>query len=141
MLDASHIHPMIVHFPIALVIIGFMFDIISLFNPKNEINFKISYYLLVIGSVTAVISQLSGLYLTNHPKSGELYLVFEQHELFALISVILLIATTIIGTLFTMKYSKYLRYVYSFLYLLSMLSIAYTGFLGGTMVYDYMIGL
>ena len=143
MLDATHIHPFLVHFPIALVIIGFIFEIISLIKPKNEVNSKMSYYLLVIASITAVLAQLSGLFLTNHPRGGELYEVFEQHEQFALISVALIAITTNLGTIIYMKNlvnSKY-RYFFSILYLLSTISIVYTGFLGGTMVYDYMIGL
>lgn len=35
MFDTTHIHSMIVHFPIALLIIGFLFDFVGVVLKKN----------------------------------------------------------------------------------------------------------
>lgn len=142
-IDSTHIHPFLVHFPIALVVIGFVFEILSVTIQKNDLYKWFSYYLLVLGSITAILAQLSGLFLTNHPKGGELFKVFEQHENYALVSVILLISTTVSGTIILMKkleHSK-IRFIFTAFYFLSLLTIVYTGFLGGTMIYEYMMSL
>jgi len=36
MFEASHIHPMLVHFPIALIMAGFLFDVIFLVFKKEQ---------------------------------------------------------------------------------------------------------
>ena len=35
MIDTTHIHPMLVHFPIALLIVGLLADITGLFVKKS----------------------------------------------------------------------------------------------------------
>ncbi len=46
MFDTSHLHPMIVHFPIALLIIGFLFDLAGVISKKDFFN-KAGFYLLI----------------------------------------------------------------------------------------------
>lgn len=36
MLNISHLHPMLVHFPIAIVVIGFLADFIQVIIKKDE---------------------------------------------------------------------------------------------------------
>jgi uncharacterized membrane protein len=40
MFNTDHLHPMIVHFPIALITVGFFAEVISLFFQKRKVSFK-----------------------------------------------------------------------------------------------------
>lgn len=53
MIETSHFHPMLVHFPIALVTFGYIAEVGSLIIKKELYLSKISLYLLVFGTLTA----------------------------------------------------------------------------------------
>ncbi len=59
MIDTTHIHPMIVHFPIALLIVGFLFDLIGTFVKKDFYS-KAGFYLLILGTLGVVAAYFSG---------------------------------------------------------------------------------
>ena len=61
MIDLTHLHPMIVHFPIALLIVGFLADAIGLFT-KREFFTKAGFYLLILGTLGVVAAYLTGNY-------------------------------------------------------------------------------
>lgn len=58
MFNTNHIHPMFVHFPIALITIGFFFDISNLFVKKTFI--KCGYYLMILGKLSSFAAYLTG---------------------------------------------------------------------------------
>lgn len=58
MFNTSHLHPMLVHFPIALVVFGFLADAVSLFYKKETCLSKTGFYLLVIGTLAAIATWL-----------------------------------------------------------------------------------
>jgi uncharacterized membrane protein len=70
------LHPLIVHFPIALLITGFVFATVELVLKKEckcKFGFtiepftiqKTAYYLLILGSLSAVVAVLSGFIFTS----------------------------------------------------------------------------
>ena len=65
MFSTDHLHPMLVHFPIALVALGFVAELASLFIKKEVCFYKIGFYLLIVGTLSAVITVLSGLLFTG----------------------------------------------------------------------------
>ena len=46
MITAPHLHAMVIHFPIALLIVGFLLELISILT-KNLFFKKVSFYLLL----------------------------------------------------------------------------------------------
>ena len=44
MLDLTHLHPMIVHFPIALLIVGFLADVVGLIFKKTFLTKRVFIY-------------------------------------------------------------------------------------------------
>jgi uncharacterized membrane protein len=58
MFSTSHLHPMLVHFPIAIVAIGFLAECISLITKKEFCLQKISFYLLMTGTFFAICTSL-----------------------------------------------------------------------------------
>jgi uncharacterized membrane protein len=132
---------MLVHFPIALVAIGFLFECASLIIKKELCFPKISFYLLLAGTLFAIFTWLSGVLFTSE-MSGAAGEIKETHELFAGLSLGLLILTSCLR-IFQIRFSgKKLLTKLSFLsYALAAIGIAITGFYGGTLVYNYMMPL
>ena len=59
MLSATHLHAMAVHFPIALLVIGFFAELFSLFMQKPFLR-KAALCLLITGTVGTIVSYLAG---------------------------------------------------------------------------------
>lgn len=141
MFDSTHLHPMTVHFPIVLIILGFLFETYSMFFGKKEACLsKIGFYFMVIGTLAAVCAFFTGDLFTEElkGKAGDLE---EAHELFAKITMFLMIAATLLRSyIFFIKkensWGKWLSYI---LYAIAAISVGITGLLGGTLVYNYMI--
>lgn len=131
---------MLVHFPIALIAFGFIAVFITVLFRKKHYLPKTGYYLLLAGTAMALIALLSGVLFTSDLQ-GSAASVQEQHETFAWITLILCIGTSIIWSF--LKYrnqeSTNMKWVVLVMYSLAAISVSITGFLGGTLVYNYMM--
>ena len=142
MFTTSHLHPMLVHFPIALVAIGFAANFIHAFIKKGETFSMIGFYLLIVGTLAALATLLTGVFLTSE-MTGSAGEVRDSHEIFAWITVILLIITLALSTFaFIRKIQNSLfKWLIFTMYGLAAVSVSITGFFGGTLVYNYMMPL
>ena len=143
MFNTAHLHPMIVHFPVALITVGFIAEVVSLFFKSEKCLSKTGFYLMVLGALAAIAAWSTGQLFTNEPSQGEIVRVFEKHETGALITMILMI----IGSAFRIwlvvqkKEETQLKWIAFGFYLLGFAAVTFTGFMGGTMVYNFMMGL
>jgi uncharacterized membrane protein len=143
MFNTAHLHPMIVHFPIALIIVGFVADVVSLFFKNEKCLSKTGLYLMVLGALAAIAAWSTGKLFTSEPTDGEIVKLFDQHETGALITMIIIV----IGAAFRVwlvvkkKEETSLKWVAFGLYFLAFSAVSFTGFVGGNMVYNFMIGL
>ncbi len=142
MISLSHLHPMLVHFPIALVMLGFIAEVASLFFKKEVYLTKLGFYLLITGTLSAIAALLAGILFTPE-MSGAAGEIQETHELFAWITLGTLLATSLLRIFITMKdkENSNLKWVAFVLYGLAAISVSITGFYGGTLVYSYMMPL
>jgi len=140
MIATSHIHPMLVHFPIALVLFGFVAAIASLFFKKETSLAKASFYLLIAGTISAVFALLAGILFTGE-LSGVADNIKETHELFGWLSVGTLIITSIVQIYLMVKKLEYsgFKWVTLILYGIATIFVSITGFFGGTLVYSYLM--
>ena len=142
MFKIEHLHPMIVHFPIALIIVGFTAEVVSLFFKSEKCLSKTGFYLLILGTLAAIVAWSTGQLFTDHPSEGEILSIFEKHETGAWITLIVMI----IGSAFRIwlmvqkKEATRLKWIAFSLYFLGFAAVSYTGFLGGIMVYTFLIG-
>jgi len=143
MFDTAHLHPMLVHFPIALITIGFIADIVSLFFKNEKCLSKTGLYLMVLGTLAAIAAWSSGQLFTTEPSQGSIVEVFEKHETAALVTMLLMILGSIlrIWLIVQKKEETQLKWVVFGLYFLGCAAVTFTGFMGGTMVYNYMMAL
>ena len=142
MIPVTHLHPMLVHFPIALITFGFLAELAFLFFRKEISLTKTGYYLLMAGLLTGGLSWLTGNFFTPD-MSGKLGEIKEIHALFATITVVLVLLTSIMRTYILVQKNENsnLKGVAFILYALATISVGITGFLGGELVYTYMLRL
>ncbi len=142
MISASHFHPMLVHFPIALLMIGFIAEFAFLFFKKTTCLSFAGFYLLIFGALAATVAFLTGEFFTSE-MSGAAGDVKGMHELFASVTLWTALATAVFRII--LKASKNenstLKWIAFFLYAVCAISVSITGFYGGTLVYNYMMPL
>lgn len=143
MFNTAHIHPMIVHFPIALIIVGFIADVVSMFFRQEKCLSKTGFYLMVLGALAALAAWISGQLFTNEPAQGGIVEVFEKHETAALLTIIIMLAGALLRIwLFIKKREEsIMKWIVFALYFLGFCAVSYTGLMGGRMVYNFMMAL
>ena len=92
MINPDHIHPMIVHFPIAIIMVGFLAEVLSLFFKSEKCLSKTGFYLLILGALSAIAAWSTGKLFTTEPTQGAIVGIFEKHETGALITMLLIIS-------------------------------------------------
>ncbi|MEN6510326.1 MAG: DUF2231 domain-containing protein [Chloroherpetonaceae bacterium] len=143
MFSILHIHPMVVHFPIALILLAFLVEFINLTRKdKSEFFNEASYYLMLLGSIAGIVTILTG-FLFTQEMIGEAGILREQHEDMAVLSTICITIATVIRIVLRVrgKESSNMRWIYLVFFFISVLGIMYTGLLGGNLVYNYLIGI
>lgn len=142
MFDVSHIHPMLVHFPIALLCFGFFLELCYLVRRKYICLTAAGLYLLLGGTLATVLTVLSGFFFTGE-MSGAAGAVREIHGTFAVATaVVALLASGLRLYLARKKVEKSpLMTVAFLLYGLAALGVMGAGFYGGTLVYNHMMPL
>jgi uncharacterized membrane protein len=142
MFPTSHLHPMLVHFPIALVAVGFLAELTSVFIKKEICLTKVGFYLLIFGTLSALVAWLTGMFFTSD-MSGSAGEIRETHELFAWITLGLLLVTSVLRIILQTRKTanNTLKWLSFALYALAAISVSVTGFFGGNLVYNYMMPL
>lgn len=142
MFDLSHLHPMVVHFPIAIIMVGFFADILSLFFKKEKCLSTMGFYLEILGVLAAIVAVGTGYFLTT-PMDGEAGAMREKHELFAFLTLgtIIVAAFFRILLVYLKKEETQLKFVALGIFFLSFIFVSITGYLGGTLVFEYLVGI
>jgi uncharacterized membrane protein len=142
MMSLNHLHPMLVHFPIALAVVGFVAEFAALILKKEVCLSRAGFYLLLTGTLAAIAAVLSGVLFTDE-MAGSAGEIQETHELFAWITLSLLVVTSLIRVYLEVKKSNdnTLKWAAFGLYGLAAIAVSVTGFFGGTLVYEYMMPL
>lgn len=140
MFTLQHIHPMLVHFPIAFILAGFFVEVISLFFQKEPLLSAAGFWLLIIGSLGSVTSYASGAFLTEELR-GAAGSMQDTHELFAEITVV----SALICTVFKIylktegKEKSFLKWIALAIYAFTAITVSITGYYGGVLVYNFML--
>ncbi|HSP87220.1 MAG TPA: DUF2231 domain-containing protein [Ignavibacteriaceae bacterium] len=143
MFNLTHLHPMIIHFPIALLFIGFLSDAVGIIFQKDFFT-RAGFYLLILGTLGVVAAYLSGnLAGEGVTEAGALKEALEIHEDAATITLWLMIGTALvrIAIVALKKYIGFYRWFALAIFFIGVLSIARTGFYGGELVYKHAAGV
>jgi uncharacterized membrane protein len=141
MFETSHFHPMIVHFPIALLLAGILADLASLIYKNEPCLKKAGFYLQISGTLGAIAAFLTG-FLFTPELAGPVREIRETHELFAQITMWVMIVSSIVRIYLVVKKMEETnwKWLSLILFLIGATAVGITGYLGGNMVYIYLIG-
>ncbi|WP_349680605.1 DUF1549 domain-containing protein [Flavihumibacter sp. UBA7668] len=126
----GRLHPMLVHFPIGLICMAFLLDLISW--RKKDSSFQSAIRLiLMVASVSAILSVIAGLFLINSASYGSSILPIHQW---------VGIATLVLGSVATGFYYSSKPGMGRFFLISSMVSVLVTGHFGAALTHgeDYL---
>ncbi len=141
--DLTHLHPMIVHFPIALLIIGFLVDAISLFVKRDFLE-KTGFILLIVGAIGAIAAYFSGASAADGlVEAGSLKDAVEVHESAAELALWIIIGAAVFRTALVMvrRYAGYYRWIAFAIFFAGVLAVSRTGYYGGELVFKHAAGV
>ncbi len=142
-MDLTHLHPMIVHFPIALLIVGFLSDIGGLLTKRDFFS-QAGFYLFTLGALGVIAAFITGGRAGDGiVEEGALKQALEIHEEAATLAIWVTSIATVFRIIlfFLKKYSGVLKMVSLALGLLAVMAIARTGYYGGELVYKHAAGV
>lgn len=133
---------MVVHFPIALLMVGFLSEVISFFYNQSFFR-QAAFYLLQLGTIGIIASYLAGNAAGEGMEEGALGKAMHLHEQTATIALWLTIITAVVYlAAFIFKYDKNrTRIVGVILFAAVIGAMARTGYLGGQLVYKHGAGV
>lgn len=142
-------HPIVVHFPIALLLVGFIFSTLVIMCRKcnksecSVDSFKPSclqftaYWLLLLGTLGSVAALLTGQLFTA-PMVGPLGDLRETHQMLAIATMVVSLITSAVYTYYIYKAPlKQVLVIGYVLYLVCAILVAVTGHYGGQIVYMF----
>ena len=137
----STLHPLVVHFPIVLLIIAALLQLIGLFYTQNNWDY-ITLFLLAGGALGAY---LSGSYFHPHTEglTHEAHEILERHELFASLTLFSAIAALLlkVAAMFIFKTRKRVFEIITALVLLfSAVSVSVAGHWGAYLTHVEGVG-
>lgn len=140
MFNIDHIHPMTVHFPIALLIVGFIAELLFLFVKKEKLFSEAAFWLLVIGTLSAVAAYISGAFLTGDLR-GAAGVQQNTHEFYAEITVVAALICTVFKIYLKAekKENSALKWIAFILYAVVVFAVSITGYHGGVLVHDILL--
>ncbi len=142
MISYTHLHAMVVHFPIALLLVGYLSDVIGLFSTKVFFR-QAAFYLLILGGAGVLAAYVSGSAAGDGLEEGSLGKAMELHEQAAQFTLWLTMATLLlrIGAEWVKQKKQWIRITAFLLFSLSTLAVVRTGYLGGQLVFKHAAGV
>lgn len=137
-------HPIVVHFPIALFVLYFLLELISLYFKEKNFE-RIIMLVLGIGLLFAVWGVMTGdkaLDLSKHLMNPVQLETAETHETFATISAFYFAGLFFLKffLLTKRKFEGVVKYIYLTMVFIGNIFIYLTGYYGGQLVFKYGIG-
>jgi uncharacterized membrane protein len=141
---APNVHPMLVHFPIAIFFFAVLMDFLNFFLPERWWNERGTMITYVIGVISVVVVYFSGMRAesTIHHLSGLAQHAVDQHQIWALRTLWFFVLYTLVRLylFFTQKVQRQRWHLIMLLISLGGLFLLYkTGEKGGKLVYKYRV--
>lgn len=141
MFTEAHIHPMFVHFPIALGMLGYLFYCIYFFFKRESKCYEFfSFFTLLFASVAALCTVYTGSYFTFDltGEAGQLKNIHSNYASAATTCFCIGSGIQILSYLVKKNLNQYRWIVFS-VYTAAFILIMITGFYGGSIVYDHLL--
>lgn len=135
-----NLHPLIVHFPIALLLTAVLTQLAILFFPKN-INLKwFTFFLLLAGCIGALIAVQTSVHISGVADDNA-FEIFETHRLFGLLTFWFSLGSTMMRFI-TINWirKRWIEIILTILILATSGLVLITGHHGAQLVYIYNVG-
>ena len=140
-----HLHPVAVHFPLALLPMGLVFEAASLFRPQKEWIRNASAALLWLGTLAAWITVGMGLIAEETaPHVPAAWATLSDHETLAWWAAGLFSCLSAVRIIYRERWTANpdgLRRAFVFLWLVSIAVLAAAGYHGGQLVFQFGMGV
>lgn len=139
--NVSNVHPLFVHFPVALVLVTLLFEVFWWLTKRESFR-KTATYLLYLGALSAVAAVITGYIASNglgHDAPGHEF-VHEHRDVMLWMSGLLVVTTLPVIFLRTVREGKWRRLLILPLVVISALLI-YGADKGGQLVFEYGTGV
>ncbi len=140
---APNIHPLIIHFPIALLLVAVFIDAVSIWFQKDWL-YKSSLMMYLFGTLGAIVAYITGRIAADTVSpSFQAELTMSKHSDWALYTVLFFSIYTLIRLIFQKKINpedKLIRLAVLIIALAGVFLLVSTGDLGGKLVFKYGVG-
>ncbi len=134
-------HPMVVHFPIVLLIIAVVAQLICVFKPANSTLRWGTFYLLLGGTVSAFLAINVFDAHVSGDVSNEIFDVYETHHLFADLTFwAAVVATTLRLIANVWLRIRWIELLLMIIVLLTAILVVVTGHYGASLTYVHGVG-
>ena len=136
------IHPLVVHFPIALLVVGAVCDAIGILNHRDFF-LKTGYFLFSLGALTAIVAALTGDSAAETAQHiDNIAIDLDDHDDLGTMTTVLAVAITLVRTHLSFKkqFTGTIRYIYLAFALVVVGLVCASGYTGGHLVYHHGAG-
>ena len=138
----ANLHPKVVHFPIALFLLYFIFELIGFFN-KNKFKSITANIVLLLAVIASLVAVLSGNQAAEFAKinnlglTGQVLQSIDNHIQSANLTLWYFFSVLIIRTylLLKQKFNNYVRFIFIVLAFIGCLFVVNTIYTGSILVY------
>lgn len=135
----QNVHPMFVHFPLALLSVGLLFDLLGYLFKKQSLS-SAGWWCFSLGVLSAVITVFTGLQAEQKLKvSGEAHEILENHEHFQITSTVVFVVLWIWRSITREGIPKF-PMIYLVITAIAVGAIIYGAHYGGELVYEHGVG-
>jgi uncharacterized membrane protein len=135
------LHPLIVHFPIALLFTSVFFDLLGMLTDNNNFR-QTGWWLLILGLIGGTVAAGLGMWTEEQVEAmGVPETAVDRHEAFAVTTMIVFAVLAVFRWWLRGRWAARDRVIYLSVAMAGLLLLGITGFYGGELVYRYGAGV
>lgn len=135
-------HPLVIHFPIALLLVGCISDAIGILGQRDHLQ-QVGYALFALGALATIPAALTG----NHAANTAQHIAhitedLDWHDTLGTATALVAVILTLIRThlVFKKQFTGSVPYIYLLGAFIAVSLVCASGYTGGRLVYDHGAG-